>query len=158
MISLKNIVFISLVILISGCASVANYTPRQSIPHDGTITVLPFKNNTDSPMAGQKAKNIMEGILVANNLPVKIIALRCNPDNIRSCLRRVRSRYYVQGNVNEWRYKTGLDAEPAVAVSFNIVDRTSGAVVYSAVGAKNGWGQESVGSVAQKLFMDLTKH
>ena len=158
MISLKNSILTGVVLLVSGCASVANYTPKQHLPHDGTITVLPFKNNTDSPMAGQKAKNIMEGILVSNGLPVKVMALKCNPNRLRGCLRKVRSRYYMQGSVNEWRYKTGLDAEPAVAVSFNIVDRTNGAIVYSAVGAKNGWGQESVGSVAQKLFVELTEH
>jgi TolB-like protein len=156
-ISLKKSLFLAIALWMGGCANVANYRPGQHIPTDGTIAVLPFKNYTDSPMAGEKAKNILESILVSEGMPVRIVTRKCDPDHLGQCLRKIRSRYYVRGNVNEWRYKTGLDAEPAVAVGFNIVDRTSGRAVYTAVGAKSGWGQESVGSVAQKLFVELTE-
>ncbi len=156
---LKNILLIGSIFLFTGCSTVSNYSNFNKIPADGTITVLPFKNNTNSPQAGEKAKNIMEGVLASKNRSVQISSAN-QRDNI-SCnanSNAISTRYYLSGNINEWRYKTGIEAEPAVAINFNVIDRLNCEVVYSAVGAKNGWGQESVGSVAQKLILELTSN
>jgi hypothetical protein len=61
----------------------------------------------------------------------------------------------VQGAVDEWRYKVGVDGEPAVGVALQVVDLQSGAVVWSAVGAKSGWSREALAAVAQKLIGEL---
>lgn len=158
MLKFKNTLPFLVVFFFAGCASVTHYSQQHSIPVDGYITVLPFQNNTNTPLAGQKAKNILAGILFAKNYPVTIASLNeeyLTEDQLRKIVKRVPTKYYLYGSVNEWRYKTGIEAEPAVAVNFRIVDKTSGAIVYSAVGAKNGWGQESAGSVAQKLMLEL---
>ena len=39
------------------------------------------------------------------------------------------ANYAVAAAVNEWRYKVGLDGEPAVGVSISIIDVASGQVV-----------------------------
>ncbi len=154
MTALKNsLIFIASFLLI-GCSSVTNYSQLNHLPRDGMITVLPFKNDTDTPLAGEKAKNIMEAILISKNCSVQISP---RYKNKRATKSDINTKYYLLGNINEWRYKIGLDAEPAVALNFNIVETHTGKVVYSAVGAKNGWGQESVGSIAQKLMLELTQ-
>ncbi len=159
MINLKNSLLFGSVFFLVGCSSIANYSHSHQIPKDGVITVLPFKNNSDTPLAGKKAQNIMETILVSKNRSVKISFPNYGSDEkLNNNIYKVDTRYYLQGSINEWRYKTGLDAEPTVAINFSVVDRTNGSVVYSAVGAKNGWGGESVGLVAQKLMLELTKN
>ncbi len=142
---------ISTTFVYTGCSTVTNYSQLKQIPSNGKITVLPFQNNTNTPLAGKKAKNIMEGVLTSKNHSVNI-----SPSNTPCSINNINTRYYISGTINEWRYKTGIEAEPAVAMNFNVIDKLNGNIVYSAVGAKNGWGQESIGSVAQKLILELT--
>jgi len=61
-------------------------------------------------------------------------------------------RYALTGAVDEWRYKVGVDGEPAVGLALRIVDVQSGQVVWSSVGAKSGWSRDSLAGVAQKLM------
>jgi hypothetical protein len=61
----------------------------------------------------------------------------------------------VGGSVEEWRYKVGVDGEPAVGLTLAITDLDSGAVVYSASGGKSGWSREALSAVAQKLMREL---
>ncbi|EQD28248.1 lipoprotein, partial [mine drainage metagenome] len=66
-----------------------------------------------------------------------------------------RIQYALTGSVQEWRYKTGVDGEPAVSVTFNLVDMTTGKTVWSATGSRTGWSRSSVGSVGQTLIDQL---
>ena len=45
-------------------------------------------------------------------------------------------RYVVTGAVNEWRYKVGVDGEPAVGLMLQVKDLRSDQVVYSAAGGR----------------------
>lgn len=60
------------------------------------------------------------------------------------------ANYAVAAAVNEWRYKVGLDGEPAVGVSISIIDVASGQVVWSGTAARTGWSREAVSAIAQK--------
>jgi polysaccharide biosynthesis protein PelC len=61
----------------------------------------------------------------------------------------------VYGAVDEWRYKVGVDGEPAVGLVFQVKDLSNGQVVYSASGGKSGWSREALSAVAQKLTVEL---
>ena len=67
----------------------------------------------------------------------------------------VQERHALVGAVDEWRYKVGVDGEPAVGLALQVLDLQSGNVVWSAVGARSGWSRESLAGVAQKLVRDL---
>jgi hypothetical protein len=67
------------------------------------------------------------------------------------------ARYGITGAVHEWRYKTGLDGEPAVGLTLQVVDLPSGHVVWTASGAKTGWGYSNVSGTAEKLVAQLLK-
>jgi len=157
--SIKKILLIAMVFIFTGCASVMNYTQIKHVPRDGYIAVLPLQNNTNTPRAGQRAKNIIVNILLSRNYPATGVSAGdeeyMSEKRANEISKNLNSKYYLFGSVNEWRYKSGMEAEPAVAVSFRIIDKKSGAVVYSAVGAKNGWGGDSVSSIAQKLVLEL---
>ncbi|MGZ5091639.1 MAG: penicillin-binding protein activator LpoB, partial [Burkholderiales bacterium] len=65
------------------------------------------------------------------------------------------ARYAIYGAVDEWRYKVGVDGEPAVGVALHIMDLQTNNVVWSGVGGKSGWSRESLSGVAQKLIRQL---
>lgn len=58
----------------------------------------------------------------------------------------------MTGTVNEWRYKVGLDGEPAVSVTLKLIDMRNGRVIWSAVGSKMGSSRSSLGNVGQRLI------
>ena len=60
------------------------------------------------------------------------------------------------GSVEEWRYKVGVDGEPAVGITLQLIDLPSGAVIWTASGSKTGWSREGLTATAQKLLVELT--
>jgi hypothetical protein len=64
-------------------------------------------------------------------------------------------RFAVVGSVEEWRYKVGIDGEPAVGATLKVLDLADGRVVWSASGAKSGWSRQALSAVAQTLLSDL---
>ena len=65
------------------------------------------------------------------------------------------ARYAVSGSVDEWRYKVGLDGEPAAGITLSITDLSSGQVIWSGSAARTGWSREAVSGVAQKVVNQL---
>ena len=65
------------------------------------------------------------------------------------------ARYVVSGVVHEWRYKTGVDGEPAVGVMLEIRELPSGNIVYSGTGARAGWARTSLSQTGQKVIDKL---
>lgn len=61
------------------------------------------------------------------------------------------TRYLVQGTVDEYRYKTDLDGDPAVGVTVRVVDSVSGHVVWQGSGMKVGVFFASLTTTAQKV-------
>ena len=69
--------------------------------------------------------------------------------------RERQARYALTGTVDEWRYKVGVDGEPAAGVTLQIIDVASGETLWSGAGGKSGWSREALSAVAQKLIRDL---
>ena len=65
------------------------------------------------------------------------------------------ARYALAGAVDEWRYKVGIDGEPAVGLALNVIDVASGEILWSGAGGKTGWSRESLSGVAQRLTRQL---
>ncbi|MCY1405315.1 hypothetical protein D9M71_205530 [compost metagenome] len=61
----------------------------------------------------------------------------------------------VTGSVEEWQYKNGLDGEPAVGVSLQVLETSSGKLLWSRSGARAGWSRESLAGTAQTVLRDL---
>jgi hypothetical protein len=82
-------------------------------------------------------------------------AERRTEDEARAWAKSSGARYAVTGAVDEWRYKVGVDGEPAVGVALAIVDLADDRVIWSGVGGKSGWSREALAAVAQKLIGEL---
>ena len=69
------------------------------------------------------------------------LADRRNQEAALTWAKTTGAKYAVAGSVDEWRYKVGLDGEPATGISLNVIDLTSGqvygvAVLHAQVGAE----------------------
>lgn len=152
----------------AGCATIDTGGTGAAIERKAKWVMLPVLNHTEVPQAGLRAEAITEGILRAHGVTdLTRYPAAMNPDTLlqpseRKVLdeankwaRAHGARYAVYGAVDEWRYKVGIDGEPAVGVALHIMDLESGAVVWSGVGGKSGWSRESLSGVAQKLIRQL---
>lgn len=167
MIKLKHYFAAASLILLAGCA-VIDHTPKSMMDRGAKWALLPILNHTDVPQAGLRAEAVTEGLLrslgVANlaRYPQVSVAEGALEGNERKtqeeAMRWAKEqgmRYAVTGAVDEWRYKVGIDGEPAVGAALSVTDLQSGTVVWSAVGGKSGWSRESLSGVAQKLLKNM---
>ncbi|MBP0600581.1 penicillin-binding protein activator LpoB [Herbaspirillum sp. LeCh32-8] len=135
---------------------------------NGQWGLLPFANHTETPQAGLRAEAIAESILRArgganlrhypatlNNETLFEPMDRKQMDAALEWARSENLSYALTGTVDEWRYKVGIDGEPAVGLTLQLVEVATGKVVWSAAGGKSGWSREALSAVAQKLSRTL---
>jgi polysaccharide biosynthesis protein PelC len=152
---------------LAGCAVTDVGRAPQMSPGD-VVAVLPIVNNTETPQAGLRAEAIAESLLKTGGVAnLKRYPASLNPETLFEPAEREsvgkalewargeRARYALTGSVQEWRYKVGVDGEPAVGISLQLIDVASGQVVWSATGSNAGWSRESLSGVAQKLLRRL---
>ena len=152
--------------LLGGCA----VTDRVSGVHadaSARWAVLPLENTTTTPMAGARAQAVSRALL--HTLGVRDVlrppaasadalfdpAPGADMDAALAWARGAQVRYLLTGSVEEWLYKVGVDGEPVVGLALHIIDVNDGSTVWSGVGARTGWGRESLAGVAQKLLKSL---
>lgn len=154
--------------LIGGCATVDSTQGGAPLERGAKWVLLPIANHTDVPQAGLRAEAITETLLRARGVgnltryPASLNAEslfdpaeRKVQDEAQKWARSQGARYAVYGAVDEWRYKVGIDGEPAVGIALTVLDLQTNEVAFSAVGGKSGWSREALSAVAQKLIRDL---
>lgn len=153
---------------LAGCSVVDRSPTPSALDRNARWVLLPFANHTETPLAGQRAEAITESLLRGGGMthltryPASLVQetlFETNANKVQEqafgWAREQGARYAVSGAVDEWRYKVGVDGEPAVGVMIQVTDLSSGAVVWSSVGGKSGWARESLAGVAQKLIGSL---
>ncbi len=153
---------------LAGC-SVVTTAKRPAIDPAGAWVLLPIANYTDTPQAGQRAETITEGLLVAAGRKVTRYPAELRPDAAfepgekkapdaaLAWAKRTDAKYALTGAVDEWRYKVGIDGEPAVGIAFSIIEIDTGRTIWSATGASSGWSREALSGVAHKLIRRLLR-
>ena len=147
---------------ISGCSTLATSHSAAVNLHANWV-LLPSINNTETPQAGGRMDSILSSLLHIHGVTnLSLVApSQDNNDLFETADRRQQqdalaqarqqgASYAVAAAVNEWRYKVGLDGEPAVGVSISIIEVASGQVVWSGTAARTGWSREAVSAIAQK--------
>lgn len=164
---LRVLTGVALLGLLSACSTIDRGT-APALEANASWAVLPFENHTETPMAGNRAAAIAAALLNARGIgSVK----RYSGDALQETLFDGRDtkrrddalawargegvRYALLGAVDEWRYKVGVDGEPAVGVALEIVDVGTGATVWSGTGGQSGWSREALSAVGQKLIRNL---
>lgn len=156
--------------LISACTSMQiNHSMPVAVSSQEKVFVAPFNNLTETPQAEERAAAITANLLRARGM--QNVVLYRNP-NTRTLLiptltssmtsreivqmaRKLNADTIICGSVSEWTYKVGLDGEPVVGVTINLVDAQSGQVKWSAVGSRSGGSRAALSAEGQKLIRDM---
>lgn len=167
--NIKNILLCLAVLLMVGCAtSIQSTVDPDVLDTQAKWALLPIANNTDTPQAALSAEAMLEhqlrrrGITTLLHYPAMLSRDSLFEPTERKVSEEAQqwaieqgARFALTGSVEEWRYKVGIDGEPAVGVTLKVIDLTNGRVVWSASGAKSGWSRQALSAVAQALLADL---
>ncbi|MFV3383948.1 penicillin-binding protein activator LpoB [Pseudomonas sp. NY15364] len=151
--------------LATGCSSFTRES-GQTLPRNAAWGVAPLVNYAQTPQAGERAEQILISILAEEGVrplmypqaPRQDLLLQDDRERQIKALdwaRQQRLAYVITGSVEEWQYKNGLDGEPAVGVSLQVLEPATGRVVWSSSGARAGWSRESLAGAAQKVLREL---
>jgi len=152
--------YLSILALILGACSTLEVSVGSVLPDTNqtkSITLFALDNYTDTPQAGKRASNLIEGVLLAKGYTV-IKAIKVGEKTLAQQLviaQKNGSDYMLNGGVSEWRYKTGIDGEPAVSVQCKMIKVDSAKVVWSATASSNDWGNSSIGTTAQEMLENI---
>ena len=152
-----KIIYAAVLVLLLGACSTLEVSTGSVLPDTNqtkSIALFALDNYTDTPQAGMRASNLIEGILHARGYTViNTISLGDKSLNEKIQVAKTKgSSYVLTGGVSEWRYKTGIDGEPAVSLHCKLVDVTSSKVVWSSTASSNDWGNASIGTTAQEMI------
>lgn len=155
------------VLLICGCSTIDRGSPP-ALETGATWAVIPFANHTETPLAGSRAESIAESLLQTSGVGrVKHYSGLSHQDTlfnsgdekrqqeVLAWAREQKIRYALTGAVDEWRYKVGVDGEPAAGITLRIVDVSTGDTLWTASGGKSGWSREALSALGQKLIRQL---
>ena len=141
---------------------------EQTIGPGDKVAMLPVANFTDVPQAGLRVEALLEPSLRQAGLrQLAVYPPELHPETLfepgerkaqaeaEKWARAQGMRYVISAAVNEWRYKVGVDGEPAVGLMVQVKDLTTGRIVYSAAGGRTGGSRESLAAVGQQMAAEL---
>ncbi|GEB69723.1 MULTISPECIES: hypothetical protein [Pseudoalteromonas] len=158
-----------LVLLLSACTT-SRVADDVELNPSATVALLPLVNHAQTPLAGERAEDILASIWQQNKLPALIRAPRVNTkelpplddqyrlDNAMQWLSTQQADYVLSGSIEEWRYKAGLDGEPVVALTLSLSVNGQTTPVWTGTIAKSGWGRDSIAATAQDVIADLISY
>jgi TolB-like protein len=150
---------------IAACTTATVQPAPAGLDRSAPWALLPIVNHTETPQAGLRAEAIVDSLLrnagvaqlrrypatLSNDALLEPSARR-DVDQALEWARAQGARYALTGTVDEWRYKVGVDGEPAVGFTLQLLEVASGRVLWSASGGRTGWSRESLSAVANQLL------
>ncbi len=165
---LKRAVGLVFLLALTSACSVSQVQEGNLFPKKARWVMLPIMNLAEAPQAGVRTEAILATHLRAIGLsnldiysyqPLKSGLPDLNEQHrYAAALKQAKEsdyQYAITGSVEEWRYKSGLDGEPAVGISLRVFNMQTGQVLWSVSGSRTGWGYESVTGTANKLLNQL---
>ena len=167
----KLLLSIPLVLMMVGCANLDIKSAKHpELNKQSSWSVLPFANNTETPMANDRAASMAAAILQADGETV----VGSLPNGARTqellggdwkkryaeALRSAHStgaNYALSGSVDEWNYRAGINAKPVVSMTLWIVDLHSNKIIWRGVASASGGeiSQAGTSNLAQRIISRL---
>lgn len=152
-------------LLLSAC-SVSTTNKNTTFERQARWALLPVVNYSQAPQAGQRTEQILQSVLNQRGIKVHLYPHTQSSgmpllddqkrlDEMWEWARKQGFDYVITGSIEEWQYKNGLDGEPAVGISLQVIDPASGQTVWSNSAARSGWSRESLAGSAQKVLKKL---
>ncbi|WP_071871172.1 penicillin-binding protein activator LpoB [Atopomonas hussainii] len=159
------VVTLLLASLLAACSIHTQHT-SEPLSREARWALLPLVNYAQAPQAGERAEQILQSLLAGEGLVPqrypqgKAGELPQLDDRVRlheaqQWAARQGFAYAITGSVEEWQYKNGLDGEPAVGITLQVIEPGSGRVLWSTSAARAGWSRESLAGAAQKVLAEL---
>ncbi len=156
------------ILCLGACSSVHTASPV-ALDRSARWVLLPSVNDTETPAAGARMDAVLNSLIRIHGISDLTVApmvdgssadLPVVPDfkaqqAALEWARKEGARYAFAGTVDEWRYKVGLDGEPAVSLTLSVIDVGTGKILWSGTAAKTGWSRQAVSAVAQDLIDQL---
>ncbi len=164
--NLRIIGLLALALALVACAT-QRVGPSAPLSRHAAWALLPIVNQSQAPQAGERAEDLVETELRLHRLdparyparetrdPLLLIDEQHRFDAALAWAREQGLRYGITGSVQEWRYKSGLDGEPAVGLTLRVIDIPSGRTLWAASGSRTGWGYASLSGTAAKVVREL---
>ncbi|BAM06491.1 hypothetical protein [Leptospirillum ferrooxidans] len=164
------IVIIVLILGFSGCSSTSEnhsgHLPVSNVPL--SVLILPFSNLTTTPDAGKSVTTILISSLIRQNslrvvssesIPFEVpggISAMNIPPGLRDRLRSMGVDMILSGSVIEYGYRSELESEPVVGLTWMMTDLASGKILWSVRASGVGscfWGcSQTLTSLSGKLI------
>jgi TolB-like protein len=155
----KLFFFLITVLIFGGCAQKAvSIQPNSAFPKE--VKIIPFANLTQNPLAGYKVASIANGVIKEHNIKVDN-SLFTYPEKdyslkeIQNILNQYTDGYIVTGFVNEYKYKAGIDANPAVSITLKVYDAKNKKYIFTATISETGNAYDSLGVITQNCLKAL---
>ena len=168
--SLFRLVLLSFVVFAAAaCSSTMTSVQRSASLRSGARWVmLPVSNYSETPQAGERVESMLETLLRRAGVyqldrypPIKdddthlVVSDRQRYEESLGWARQQNFEYAVSGSVEEWRYKSGIEGEPAVGLSVRIVDLKTNRVLWSGSGARTGGAGDNASGTALTVLSSL---
>ncbi|MDV5167553.1 hypothetical protein [Photobacterium rosenbergii] len=163
---MKKTLTLASLLTLSACSSY-QVTDSNQFPSDSSWAIMPLYNHSSTPLAAEKAEQILSSQLFAKGIvAIKYPASAANDlqsilddsakqKQAQTWLATQPVDYVITGSVEEWHYKSGLDGEPAVGITLEVKSAKSGKTYWQASGSRGGWGRESVSGTGHIVIEEL---
>ena len=152
-------------VLLSAC-STSTSNKEAVFERQARWALLPVINYSQAPQAGERTEQILQSVLNQRGIKVHVYPHTQSSsmpllddqkrlDNMWQWARKQGFDYVITGSIEEWQYKSGLDSEPAVGISLQVINPATGQTMWSNSGARSGWSRESLAGNAQKVLKKL---
>jgi hypothetical protein len=163
----KTFFYLTVLSLVLGCSTTIIQSGQPVNPSEPWV-LLPIQNYSQSPQASERVREMLATLMRVHGVAsIEFYSSAQNDGALpeideyrryQQALTWARDQHFIYaltGSVEEWGYKRGIEGEPAVALSLRVVEVASGKVLWSATGARSGWGRETVSGTALKLLNEL---
>lgn len=161
----SRVTLVLLGLVLSACSSQSSQ-PDVKLQRSGSWVLLPLVNYAQAPQAAEGAEQILYSVLAAKGLNATPYPVVQSDDElpledgqrVQEALQWARQRgagYAITGSVEEWQYKSGLDGEPAVGITLQVVEPATGRILWSSSAARAGWSRESLAGAGQTVLEEL---
>lgn len=155
---------------IMGCGTVTRIHAPTALAARNRWVVLPFTNLAETVQAGERTEAMLDtvlrdrGIGSLDRYPAPkddelhfSLSDRARFDGALAWAKGQHYDYGVTGTVEEWRYKSGNEAEPAVGMTLTVIDLSNNKVVWSGSGSREGSSFQNASGVALTLIGTLVE-
>ena len=156
--------------LFSSCSITVEKQPFPQLKSDGLWAINTLANFSEVPNAGQRVTAILKTHLnskgfyqlkqyqpKSESITTLISSnIEKNKQEALEWARKNRVSYLITGSVEEWRYKYGVDGEPTVGVSLQIVDVETANTLWSASASRTGRSYQNLSGVTSSILKSMT--